>query len=126
LHTSSCGASLAAGAYCHITISFRPSEVGMRKALLSITDNAVGSPQTVPLSGAGVIGGTLTGYCVHSGIVPLLCGETSDTAQCTPGEPAINPVTLSCGVGGIFTVDESRGCSVVMNGLRFGGACQYH
>jgi hypothetical protein len=126
LQTNNCGDSLAAGAHCIISITFRPAALGTRTAVLSITDDAVGSPQTVPLSGTGVTGGTLTGYCVHSGVTPFLCGITSDATQCTPGEPAINPVTISCGVGGIDFVDESRGCSVVINGLRRSGACQYH
>ena len=126
LQNNSCGDSLAAGANCNISITFRPAALGMRKAVLSITDGAVGSPQTVPLSGTGVTGGTLTGYCVHEGVTPFLCGLTSDTTQCPSGEPVINPVTLSCGVIGIFSVDEARGCSVVINGLRRTGACQYH
>jgi len=126
MEATSCGASLAAGAHCNISISLRPATTGARKAALSVTDNAAGSPQTVPMSGTGVTGGTLTGYCVHSGVTPFLCGITSDTTQCTPGEPAINPVDVTCGVGGDFNVDESRGCSVLVNGLRFHGACQYH
>ncbi len=90
LQISSCGTSLAAGAYCHISISFRPAALGTRKAVLSITDDAVGSPQTVPLSGTGGTGGTLTGYCVHNLGGGPNCGLTSDTSQCPPGE-------FSCG-----------------------------
>ena len=125
LQTHTCGSSLAPGAACSIRVNFKPAVLGTRTAVLSVSDNAAGSPQKVALSGIG-INATLTGYCVHSGVTPFLCGVTSDTTQCPPGEPAINPVTVSCGVGGIFSVDEARGCSVVINGLRFGGACQYH
>ncbi len=127
LQISSCGTSLAAGAYCHISISFRPAALGTRKAVLSITDDAVGSPQTVPLSGTGGTGGTLTGYCVHNLGGGPNCGLTSDTSQCPPGEPAINPVHIFCNFPfQSFHVDEARRCSVVVNGLRFGGRCQYH
>ena len=48
-----CGASVAAGGNCTIAILFTPAAIGTRVASLGITDNASGSPQTVPLSGAG-------------------------------------------------------------------------
>jgi len=126
LQSNNCRDFLAAGEHCIISITFRPAALGTRTAVLSITDDAVASPQTVPLSGTGVTGGTLTGYCLHS-LPPDFCQLTSDTTQCPPGEKAINPVTHVCGIlGGEFSVDEARSCSVVINGSRFGGTCQYH
>jgi hypothetical protein len=49
--TNDCGASVAAGANCTISVTFTPSASGSRTASLSITDNASGSPQTVGLCG---------------------------------------------------------------------------
>ncbi|HTC63209.1 MAG TPA: choice-of-anchor D domain-containing protein [Candidatus Saccharimonadales bacterium] len=49
--TNTCGSSLAIGATCTITVSFTPSAPGLRKASLTITDSAPGSPQIVNLSG---------------------------------------------------------------------------
>ena len=51
--SNACGSSLAAGANCTIAVMFTPSVAGTEAASLSIADNASGSPQTVPLSGAG-------------------------------------------------------------------------
>jgi phosphodiesterase/alkaline phosphatase D-like protein len=51
--TTTCGASLAAGSSCTITVKFSPQVVGARAAAISVTDNAIGSPQTVSLSGTG-------------------------------------------------------------------------
>ena len=51
--TTTCGSSLAAGAACIIKVQFKPSATGARSASVSITDNAAGSPQQVPLSGTG-------------------------------------------------------------------------
>jgi hypothetical protein len=51
---NTCGSSVAAGANCTISVSFKPSASGSRGAALSLTDNAYGSPQTVSLSGKGV------------------------------------------------------------------------
>jgi hypothetical protein len=51
--TNTCGSSVAAGANCTISVTFRPAASGSRTASVSITDNASGSPQTVSLSGTG-------------------------------------------------------------------------
>jgi subtilase family serine protease len=51
--TTTCTSSLAAGASCLIKVQFKPSATGARSASVSITDNAAGSPQQVPLSGTG-------------------------------------------------------------------------
>lgn len=48
-----CGASLAAGANCIISVTFAPTALGARAGTLTITDNAGGSPHTVPLTGTG-------------------------------------------------------------------------
>ncbi len=52
---STCGASLASGSSCSITITFTPLANGNGSASLSVTDSAPGSPQTVSLSGTGVV-----------------------------------------------------------------------
>jgi hypothetical protein len=51
--TNTCGASLAAGASCTISITFAPASVASFNAALAVTDNASGSPHTVALSGSG-------------------------------------------------------------------------
>ena len=51
--THTCGSSLAAGASCTVSVTFKPTASGTRTAALSITDNASGSPQKVTLSGIG-------------------------------------------------------------------------
>jgi hypothetical protein len=51
--TNTCGSSVAPGANCTITVTFKPMGINTRSASLSITDNAPGSPQTVSLSGSG-------------------------------------------------------------------------
>ncbi len=48
-----CGSTLAAGKNCLIKLAFTPTQLGLRTGTLTITDNALNSPQTVPLSGTG-------------------------------------------------------------------------
>ena len=50
---NTCGTTLAAGASCTITLVFKPTAVGTRVALLTITDGATNSPQTVAAAGLG-------------------------------------------------------------------------
>jgi hypothetical protein len=52
--TNTCGASIAAGAGCTISVTFSPTAVGSRTGTVTISDNIIGSPQTVALSGTGV------------------------------------------------------------------------
>ena len=79
--TNTCGSSVAASANCTIAVMFTPSGTGTRVASLSIADNASGSPQTVPLSGAGthdvILSWTasttppaVVGYNVYRGTTP--------------------------------------------------------
>jgi len=46
-----CGTVLAAGGTCAIQVTFTPTVTGTRTGTLTITDNSVGSPRTVRLSG---------------------------------------------------------------------------
>jgi 6-phosphogluconolactonase (cycloisomerase 2 family) len=45
---------LLPNASCPISLVFTPAAAGLRQALLTATDNAPGSPQSIPISGTGV------------------------------------------------------------------------
>jgi hypothetical protein len=51
--TNTCGASVAAGGNCTVSVTFKPQHANAGNAALSISDNAPGSPQTVALTGIG-------------------------------------------------------------------------
>ena len=51
--TNTCGATVAAGGTCTISVTFTPTAVRALSASLSVTDNATGSPQGVALTGTG-------------------------------------------------------------------------
>ncbi|HYL58731.1 MAG TPA: choice-of-anchor D domain-containing protein [Candidatus Acidoferrales bacterium] len=48
-----CAGTIAPKAKCTVTVTFSPTVAGARSGMLTITDNATNSPQTVPLSGVG-------------------------------------------------------------------------
>jgi len=50
---NTCGASLAAGSICTISVEFKPFQTGAVNGALVLTDNAGDSPQTVDLTGTG-------------------------------------------------------------------------
>jgi hypothetical protein len=52
--SNSCGVSIATGATCTITVTFKPTAIGTRSAAVSISDDGGGSPQKIALSGTGV------------------------------------------------------------------------
>jgi hypothetical protein len=51
--TNTCGTSIAGGASCTITVTFTPTVIGKRTAVVSISDDGGGSPQKVTLIGKG-------------------------------------------------------------------------
>lgn len=52
--TNTCGATLAPGTSCSISVTFTPVSAASFTASLSVADNASTSPQTVALSGTGI------------------------------------------------------------------------
>jgi hypothetical protein len=52
--TNNCGTALASGASCTVNVTFTPTAIGQRNALLTIVHSAFDSPRNVPLNGSGV------------------------------------------------------------------------
>lgn len=69
-----CGASLAAGATCTVSLKFVPTAVGLRTGRLTILDNTVAGSHSVALSGTGV-----------SALKPVL--TVSKTSMLFPTQP---------------------------------------
>src|ERR1019366_7096569 len=83
--TNTCGASVAAGGNCSISVTFTPTAAGIRGASVTITDNAAGSPHTVTLSGTGV----------GAPIVSLTAGSLTFASQNVGTTSAAQSVTLN-------------------------------
>ena len=52
--TNTCGASVAQGGTCSISVTFKPTASGTRNGTLTVTSNASNSPTSASLSGTGV------------------------------------------------------------------------
>ena len=55
--TNTCNSGVLPGENCTITVTWTPTHIGPRAASVTITDNAMGSPQSISLSGTGVVTG---------------------------------------------------------------------
>ncbi len=127
--TNTCGATLAAGANCVINVTLLPTIAGSVSGTVSFTDNATGSPQTVPLSGTGTIGTpqyTLTGYCwgeIKRG-APQQCGSGQDLTDCPVGQIATPTTVAGCFPPQSAVIDTSTTCSFkAYGGLSGSGSC---
>ena len=57
--TSTCFPAIGAPGNCTVSVTFNPTSAGSRSATLCISDNAMGSPQTVALMGTATAAGIL-------------------------------------------------------------------
>jgi hypothetical protein len=58
--STTCGQTLALTSSCTVTLAFAPVATGTRTASLTITDDATNNPQSVALSGSGILPVTVT------------------------------------------------------------------
>ncbi|MGA7219434.1 MAG: SBBP repeat-containing protein [Candidatus Sulfotelmatobacter sp.] len=119
--TNTCGSSVAVGANCTITITFKPTVPNGATGAVSITDNAAGSPQSISLSGTGTVV-TLAPTLINFGSVTV--GQSSSphvatfknssksalavSITVTGTDPAEFPETNTCGT----SVPASSTCSI--------------
>jgi hypothetical protein len=89
--------TLAAGASCTVILGFSPTTTGAAPAAsLTITDNAANSPQTVTLSGTGIIPVTVSPLGLN--FVPAVIGEAS-----------VLPLTLTNNLPTALTINSITG-----------------
>ena len=78
---STCGNTLAVSSSCTMQVSFAPTAAGPRNGTLTVTNNALNSPQTITLTG--------------SGVDFTLAPNGSTTATVANGSSAVYPLLLS-------------------------------
>jgi len=90
--TDTCSAPLAPRSNCTISVTFTPAASGNLAGTLSVTDNAIDSPQKVSLSGTASVGGQRCSVqsqeCGAPQLPPccpgLVCAAASTRAFCQP------------------------------------------
>jgi len=90
-------ATLAVGANCKISVTFTPTALGARVGTLTITDNATGSPHTVPLTGTGTNTPDFTITATAPSPSPVKAGSPATfTVTVTPTGGFNSAVTIAC------------------------------
>jgi hypothetical protein len=82
--TNTCGAALAPGASCTVSVIYNPSAAGTSTAELTVSDNASAGSQSVALSGTatGAVGGAaIASFSAPSLNFPAVTAGTLGTAQ---------------------------------------------
>ncbi len=98
--TCSTASPVLNGATCTITVTFTPGATGARVATLSVTDTASNSPQTLALSGTGIVLAPTISKAFGAASIPL---NGSTTLTFTITNPAGNTSALT-GVGFVDTL----------------------
>jgi hypothetical protein len=121
---SSCanGSTVAANGSCAIQLTFTPTAPGARSAVVSITDNAADSPETISLSGSeppvpalGLSPSSLTYPAQFVGTTGLPQTVTVTDNGAVANSVTITPVTAAPGDFGVL-----NNCS---NPIAVGGSC---
>jgi parallel beta-helix repeat protein len=111
--TNNCS-SIAVGASCAVTVTFKPTASGARTGTLTVTSNANNSPTTVALSGSGIgsttniaLGATVTASSSASGYPAsdVNDGNTSTYWESTDG--AAYPQTLTTNLGQSYALGST-------------------
>ena len=101
--SSTCGTSVAAGANCTVGITFTPTALGSATGVLTFTDSALTSPQTVNLTGTGSVPVTLSTSSVSFSTVVV--GNTSAAKTVTvTNRQSITLTFTSIAASGPFAV----------------------
>jgi Astacin (Peptidase family M12A)/Abnormal spindle-like microcephaly-assoc'd, ASPM-SPD-2-Hydin/Divergent InlB B-repeat domain len=94
---TTCGASLASNATCHIAVTFTPTANGSANGAVTITDSTGFSPQLVPLSGTGTGGAAapLTFTPATLSFPAQDVGTTSPAKTLTVKNASVSSLTLT-------------------------------
>lgn len=117
--SKTCGTSLAASASCTLSVTFSPTATGSATAILSVVDNATGSPQTSALTGTGTApsapAATLTPAKLDFGSIVAGTKSTAQSATLSnTGNAAltISSITLTGSNAASFTTSSNCGATL--------------
>jgi len=122
--TNTCGTGLAPGANCAISVTFTPQVTGTLTADVSVSDNAPGSPQTIPLYGQSISAAEVTLSPTQLTFTSQLVGTTSPAQPVTVSNTGAGPLTIF----GISTspavLSQTNNCGTFPATLAIGASCQ--
>ncbi|HEX4378848.1 MAG TPA: SBBP repeat-containing protein, partial [Candidatus Acidoferrum sp.] len=95
--TSACGATLAAGKSCTISVTFTPTATGAVTATLNVADSDASSPQTAALTGTGTSTNPDFTVAASPATLSIAAGATANTTVTVAGLNGFTTaVALTC------------------------------
>ena len=115
--TNTCGATVAAGASCTISVTFTPTAAGTRSASVTVSDSDPTSPQTVSLTGTGTTspGATLSASSLYFGTQVVGTSSTPQTVTLTNTGTAtldISSIAITGANSSAFTQNNNCGSTL--------------
>jgi uncharacterized repeat protein (TIGR01451 family) len=140
-----CGATVPNMATCTITVTFTPSAAGALLATLTITDNGGNSPQTLAVSGTGVVSAPTIAKTFGAANIPLNATTSLSFTITNPGANAIaltgvafndalpaglevatpNGLAGTCGSGTITAIAGAGSVSLSGGTIAVSGSCTF-
>ena len=111
--TDNCGTSVAPNAQCTLNVTFTPTAKQYYSSSLVITDSAANSPQSVALSGNGVIPVTFSPAAVNFG--NQAAGTTSNTTNVTMSNNLPAALAIS-GIQATAPFAQTNSCGTALAG----------
>ncbi len=115
--TNNCGASVAPAASCAISVTFKPLSNGSQTGVIVISDSAVGSPQTLNLTGTGYSAVSFSPSSLAFGSQPAGVASASQTFTLTNnGVVPLNISGIQASTASGFSQTNNCGASVPVAG----------
>jgi hypothetical protein len=106
--TNNCGSSLGPNGTCTISVTFTPSALGTRTAVLNANDDGPNSPQTASLTGTGVTPVTLSPTSLSFGNV--LIGTNSSKAVTLSNNQSVPLTNINVSISGSAAYTQVNTC----------------
>jgi hypothetical protein len=110
--SSTCAASLAPAASCTVGVAFAPTTLGAAAGVLTFTDTALTSPQTVSLSGTGSAPVTLSTSSISFGTVTVGTTSSARSVTLTNRQNVALTATSVAASAGFVVTSNTCGASV--------------
>ncbi len=128
--THNCGSALAAGASCTASVTFLPAVVGSASGTVTVISNAALSPQTVGLTGNGVLSSPALAWVPAATAIgfsdtPVGSAPVSKTLTLTnlgPGSVTLRQITLTGTQASDYSLSPTSSC-VVNTTLALNATC---
>jgi len=112
--SNTCGGTLPANRTCRVSVTFTPTQVGALSDTVNFTDNASGSPQTLPVLGTGAAGpATVTPSSLNFNGVGLDLSSPALTVWLANNLPT-TLTGISFSATAPFGIDRRRGCTATL------------